>query len=257
MSPPINLPDGSEVSEVILPDGAAASEVIAPDGRTVFSAIPDWVTNRFRLDEGSGSTVDDSVGSIQATLNGPTWVSNASGTGGFWIDLDGADDWWVTDQFAINQQQYTVAGWINPTSVPTAGNVVNTVSGPNSGDGRTDGGFVWQFADSSTIELSHYSGGSRNSVTTQSVSIGQWLFVGIVGDGDTGEIYVWDNNAQIGSSSGTGTREISGQENAHVRLGAQTDGSRYVEGQMDDWVFSNTTAATESQLESFYQETQR
>jgi len=38
---PINLPDGSEVSEVILPDGSTASEVIAPDGSTVFRGIPD------------------------------------------------------------------------------------------------------------------------------------------------------------------------------------------------------------------------
>jgi len=38
---PINLPDGTEVSEVILPDGATASEVVAPDGSTVFSGIPD------------------------------------------------------------------------------------------------------------------------------------------------------------------------------------------------------------------------
>jgi len=38
---PINLPDGTEVSEVILPDGTSASKVIAPDGSTVFSSIPD------------------------------------------------------------------------------------------------------------------------------------------------------------------------------------------------------------------------
>jgi len=44
---PINLPDGTEVSEVILPDGATASEVVAPDGSTVFSAIPDGVVDNF------------------------------------------------------------------------------------------------------------------------------------------------------------------------------------------------------------------
>jgi len=44
---PINLPDGTEVSEVILPDGASASEVVAPDGRTVFSAIPEGVVDNF------------------------------------------------------------------------------------------------------------------------------------------------------------------------------------------------------------------
>ena len=38
---PINLPDGSQVSEIVLPDGSTASEVLAPDGSRVFSAIPD------------------------------------------------------------------------------------------------------------------------------------------------------------------------------------------------------------------------
>jgi len=43
---PINLPDGTEVSEIVLPDGSTASEVLAPDGSTVFSAIPDSVVSR-------------------------------------------------------------------------------------------------------------------------------------------------------------------------------------------------------------------
>jgi len=38
---PINLPDGSQVSEIVLPDGSTASEVLAPDGSTVFGGIPD------------------------------------------------------------------------------------------------------------------------------------------------------------------------------------------------------------------------
>jgi len=65
---PINLPDGSQVSEIVLPDGSTASEVLAPDGSTVFSAIPDTVASR--------PTDDDSVGSkttargLEITVNG-------------------------------------------------------------------------------------------------------------------------------------------------------------------------------------------
>jgi len=43
---PINLPDGTEVSEIVLPDGSTASEVLAPDGSTVFGGIPDSVVTR-------------------------------------------------------------------------------------------------------------------------------------------------------------------------------------------------------------------
>ena len=45
---PINLPDGSQVSEIVLPDGSTASEVLAPDGSTVFgNAIPDNIIDNF------------------------------------------------------------------------------------------------------------------------------------------------------------------------------------------------------------------
>jgi len=76
---PINLPDGSQVSEIVLPDGSTASEVLAPDGSTVFSAIPDSAVNRWPFDEGSGTTVADSIGSNDGTLNDGNWVS------GTWI----------------------------------------------------------------------------------------------------------------------------------------------------------------------------
>jgi len=76
---PINLPDGSEVSEVILPDGTTASEVIAPDGSAVFSAIPDSVVNRLPLNEGSGTSATASVGNVNGTLNNDgKWESNNS-----------------------------------------------------------------------------------------------------------------------------------------------------------------------------------
>jgi len=84
---PINLPDGTEVSEVILPDGSTASEVIAPDGSAVFSAIPDSVVNNTvhlfdarSLSLSDGSTVDprpDLVGSQDAAaVNSPTFDSD-------------------------------------------------------------------------------------------------------------------------------------------------------------------------------------
>jgi len=60
---PINLPDGTEVSEVILPDGAAASEVLAPDGSTVFAAIPDATV----LDDFEDNDVSEWSGSASWT----------------------------------------------------------------------------------------------------------------------------------------------------------------------------------------------
>jgi hypothetical protein len=93
---PINLPDGTEVSEVILPDGTSASAVVAPDGSRVFSAIPDSeadqkLVHRYALDDVNG-TVADSVADADATNNGVVSVSGdyAGGSAG---DGDGAGDY--------------------------------------------------------------------------------------------------------------------------------------------------------------------
>jgi len=89
---PINLPDGSQVSEIVLPDGSTASEVLAPDGSTVFgSAIPDSALYRWKFDEGSGNTAADSINNQDATINGATWVSN-NYQGGFALEGDGTND---------------------------------------------------------------------------------------------------------------------------------------------------------------------
>jgi len=90
---PINLPDGSQVSEIVLPDGSTASKVLAPDGSTVFSAIPDSVVNRWPIDEGSGTTFNDVEGASDAsTFGGITWESDATSIGGERVLLDGTDD---------------------------------------------------------------------------------------------------------------------------------------------------------------------
>jgi len=58
---PINLPDGTEVSEIVLPDGSTASEVIAPDGSTVFGGIPDSVVAQVDATQLSGFSDGDTV----------------------------------------------------------------------------------------------------------------------------------------------------------------------------------------------------
>jgi len=100
---PINLPDGTEVSEVILPDGSTASEVIAPDGSAVFSAIPDSVVNNtvhlfdarsLSLSDGDTvSTWQDEVGTADLSVGSgtPKYVANAI-NGAPAVAYDGVDD---------------------------------------------------------------------------------------------------------------------------------------------------------------------
>jgi len=82
---PINLPDGSQVSEIVLPDGSTASEVLAPDGSRVFPAIPDfglyhrYETKDMSVSDGTDSNYPDQEASADLTAQKIT--NNTSNTG--------------------------------------------------------------------------------------------------------------------------------------------------------------------------------
>jgi len=99
---PINLPDGTEVSEVVLPDGTTAGEVIAPDGRTVFGGIPDSVV--LDADATKVSSVDPTWadqsgnGNDLSAIGDPNLNGSINGTQA--ALLDGTDDGFEIDPFS-------------------------------------------------------------------------------------------------------------------------------------------------------------
>jgi len=115
MTPPINLPDGTEVSEVILPDGATASEVVAPDGSTVFGAIPESGVGHFdasSLSLSDGQTVNTFTDlstreNDLSAVGGPTFETNRI-NGLPVVQEDGIDDSHVGSEFGSAQSQPTV-----------------------------------------------------------------------------------------------------------------------------------------------------
>ena len=102
--PPLAEIDSPDVYEIRT--GNLATDYFVPikDGSTDFNvwyslvdgqiirAISDIAVHHWPMDEGSGSTITDNVGSEDGTLNGPSWVSN-SWQGGFALDGDGTDDY--------------------------------------------------------------------------------------------------------------------------------------------------------------------
>jgi hypothetical protein len=54
--------------------------------------IPDRAIHRWKINEGSGTTLSDSIGSANGTVNGSTWVSN-NWTGGYALDGNGTDNY--------------------------------------------------------------------------------------------------------------------------------------------------------------------
>jgi len=208
---PINLPDGTEVSEVILPDGSTASEVVAPDGTQVFgSAIPDSVVNNTvhlfdarRLSLSDGSTVDprpDLVGSQDAAaVNTPTF------------DPDGFNSN-PTVTYDSNDSDYHETSGANLSSTFTVVAVFDLTDSSErryiGGEG-TDYNFGWSGSD--WLLFSEDSG--INGSTDSGVQLASFIF-------DGSNSVIRENGSETASGS------VGSYTPTRIDIGADTEFSR-------------------------------
>jgi len=225
----------------------------------VETAIPDSVTSRLRMDEGSGSTLNDSVGSVTSSLVSGSWVSASKYTGGFATDYDGANSYWATDsEIDINGQSQGVAGWFEITGGDDRGDAFNARTGTGS-DAR---GWELQVRTDGEVRQVHYdSSGSASIVcssTDDAVTLsldGTDYFIAITVDGDMANLYIWDSSQQLVNTSGTGARaQTTSQPFEGMRNGAE---GLYLAGQNDDPHWSVDAAIPESDYQSIYEGTLR
>jgi len=111
---PINLPDGSQVSEIVLPDGSTASEVLAPDGSTVFSAIPDSAVAQLNAKQLSGFSDGDTItnrpdqtGNL-SDLTGEGTYRPSAANGFASVEYDGSNDGHTIDSGQTVNQKLVV-----------------------------------------------------------------------------------------------------------------------------------------------------
>ena len=57
------------------------------------STIPDSAIHQYLFDEGSGTTLNDNIGSVAGSISGASWESDSSLEGGFGLFYDGVDDY--------------------------------------------------------------------------------------------------------------------------------------------------------------------
>jgi len=120
---PINLPDGSNPSQIVLPDGTNASEVRDPNGNVVWR--PPFVEGRkvyYSFNDGTADN-QENPGTWDATPNnGVTFVSSGGPDGSGALEFDGTDDNLVkadtdmVNKYSTNQGPFTMSVWINADS---------------------------------------------------------------------------------------------------------------------------------------------
>lgn len=153
------------------------------------AAIPtDGLIHRWRMDEGSGSTAADSVGTADGTISGPTWASG-DGIGGFYLDYAGGTDNTNPGPIFTSETALTVTGWF---IVPGADN--NYFASQPVGGSGTSGFYInsYNAGNAYTFGLGGTALASVGSRLDTSDRIGTWCMLTLRFDGDYAELVLDD-----------------------------------------------------------------
>jgi len=165
---PINLPDGSQVSEIVLPDGSTASEVLAPDGSTVFGGIPD--SEGFEHNDLTGVYAGDlSPFNIQTgTVDEGTYALFGDGEGNNAVIVRTTEEKFGRNGLRMSWRQY------NPNVTFNGGPGIFT---DQVGFSSNSGYFFTTDASGGEIEINKIDGGNRTTIaeTGASLSTNTWV----------------------------------------------------------------------------------
>ena len=217
---------------------------------TAGSAIPASVTNRWPMDEGSGSTLGDDQGSQSASLVGGSWESDSQAVGGYRTSYGGTDGYWETDSaFGVNGQEYTGMTWIR---LPT---IESTRHWLAAEDGNGRNGWAIGTDGNNDLRLVHTTSTFQVATTVSvSLSTDTWYFVAAAGNGDSGTLYIYDNNQLLNSGSGSASRT---QQDNPLEGMRKKDSGDFTTGKQDAPAVSTTTEMTQTEIEDYWKATQR
>jgi len=252
MIPPTSI-DGTDITGATI-DGTDVQEITV-DGDVVFSAglnLPN-VIYRWKMDEGTGATVNDSVGSLDGTITGATWVSDSDSVGGSHLDFDGSDDH-IDLGSVTNEPQTTIAFWVNMDAFGANNNSDFIIFW--SQNGGVDTGMMVLF-DAQRLRVNI---GSSQAILSSALSTNVWYHIGLsYFSNGTVESTIYDASTQIETtnsltnvSNGTinnGTREFYLMEDTY-------GGSVNADGSLDDVIIADT-GLSRSRIRQFRDESPR
>ena len=223
------------------------------DGEEI-GVIPDSVTNQWLMDEGTGTTLNDNIGNIPASLSGASWLEDADAEGGWKTSYDGTDDYWETDDaFGINGSDYTGMVWLEYDDSMEG----DSTAYLHAMDGTNDNGWGIGMSGGSPGQprLVHRDAGSFNMAElSTSINDGEWYLLAAAGSGDTGTLYLYDSDGYVEDAS---FNESRGQQDVHLRGMARMNDSFHAPGNVDAPAVSTDTEMTKSEIEEYWQATLR
>ena len=203
-------------------------------------------THQWLLNEGTGSTIHDSAGSLSGTVSstGATW---AGGNGRPALSFDGNSGYAETNGNAVNTGgSYTVSAWVDMTSIPAAGSNYTAVSefGTNNSPFYLQyNGGSWAFVISNNDTTSPTLNGPNGPYN---VAANTWYHITGVYNSSTQTAQIYVNDSLVGTTSGLPSWSAAGDLDIGRDLytGLQVD---YFPGQISD-VETWNTALTSAQV---------
>jgi lysophospholipase L1-like esterase len=201
---------------------ALVADSVAPPGSIVDASTDDgqpsdwWRMNGPGLDTSTTAYDDGSVGTNSLTLEGspsPSWSTQTPGTGTSTgsLSLNGTSQYAQSAQPVITStSSFAVSAWVNLSSLPTQNATVAAQDGAtDSGfylgyDAAHSGDWTFYFADSDTTSPSH------TYVYGPAAKAGSWTNLVGVYNAQQGQIQLWVNGVEAGSTSFTPAWTASG-----------------------------------------------
>ena len=188
--------------------------------------ITTGLVGHWKMDEGSGGTAADSVGSADGTLSGPTWTTGQINGALLWSGGSENVDLGTLD---VSGSEITISAWVRDDGCNLAAvdcRVISKANGSNAGDhwwmiSLTDSGnryFRFRLKTvGATTTLIASSGGT---------TIGQWYLVTVTYNGSG--MYIYSNGVEVGSAAKAGALDTDNSVSAYI---GQNPGSLN-----NDWV---------------------
>jgi hypothetical protein len=265
MSPPPTSIDGTDITGATI-DGQEVEEITV-DGDVVFKGIPDsGADHQWNYVEGSGTTVADNIGSLDADWSdGITWVGGP-GAKGVHASLDGNDDYGdlgtaSRSEFRhfVDAQQGTLFSWLRIDSfdkqrLEIIGSGAGGIPGfdlyfENAGAGS---GYSFRLGDNTT------DGGPLRAGSLPPT--GEWIVTAATISGNTTRVFEAlpsTDYSVIEVASAGSPSSVNSDLDFKVSIGRRTSNNgRHFNGDFDIQ-FVDSVARTQSQLQSFVDDTKQ
>lgn len=248
---PIEL-NGTPAEEITV-NGEVVDEVMA-NGQLVYQAgpdIPDSVTDHWPIDDGSGSTLSNHIGSTNISLDGPDWVSDSNSQGELHIEFGAGDQAIGDDHDHFHElDELTWSMWIRTDATTSDDGILVADHEDGSSVGsETVGWGLFHFED----DLRFGWGSSAfddMSISASNILTGDWVHVAVTFEGEE-EARIYIDGALEASDSVSET--VTSANGEVFTIGVTGDGSdRQFEGEMDDFYFADE-ALSASEIEQLYQ----